>query len=114
MHDRDSEMRLESMRSYVMPDDEAAFAARWGRVADAADAWGVSYRTARRYIDAFFTEMRAEYVWIVTRYGSNTRLVVPIGTAKPEYPRGNPRFGDADYQRALSLRRWGGDDANGA
>lgn len=81
-------------------------AAEWMTSKQAARIWGVSERTARRYFDRLGAPIK-----LITDETGKRRLrrVLPMGTPCPEVPPiGNPHFGDREYQRAMSARRWDG------
>lgn len=60
-------------------------------IKEAAEAWGVSYRTARRYAKILRGDSRGR---------------IPKGTPPPARRRGNPNFRDPAMQAQYAARRW--------
>lgn len=93
---------------YQMPHEAAAFAAEWWTAADAARAWGVCPKTARRYMQRSGEDTAVVLLNVRT---DRTRVVrcVRAGTPRPAaVSRGNPRFSDPAWQRANVAKRWDG------
>ena len=64
---------------------------KYWTIREAAEAWGVSYSTARRYAKRL-------------RGDSCRRL--PAGTPPPEVKRGNPHFRNPAKQAEYAAKRW--------
>lgn len=94
------------MPSYILPQDTERFTRRYWRIRDAAEAWGVSYSTAKRLIAACPEAVGRTVVWLVTPRGACARVVAARGAPRPEVPWGNPAFRDKERQRELAMRRW--------
>ena len=62
-------------------------------IKEAAEAWGVSYCTARRY---------------AKRLRGDSRCRIRKGTPPPKVRRGNPNFRDSAKQAEYSRARWAG------
>lgn len=60
-------------------------------IREAAEAWGVSYRTARRYAKLLRGDSRSR---------------IPKGTPPPQMRRGNPNFADPAKQAEYAAKRW--------
>lgn len=91
---------------YQLPHEAAALRRAWWTTTQAARAWAVSPRTARRYFD----EIGSTIVIAANVKTDRVRILrcVPAGTLRPPVRAGNPHFGDRAYQRELSQRRWDG------
>ncbi|MBQ7867057.1 MAG: hypothetical protein IJ354_02795 [Clostridia bacterium] len=98
---------VEAYEQYQLPHEAERLRAEWMTPRQAADVWGVSVRTARRY----FSQM---YTWPIATINVRTdkvtvRRMLPAGTAAPDMPpAGNPNFCSSDYQKALAGKRWQG------
>ena len=111
--DDTAQMRLDTvdpavqcMPSFVLPQDQERLERQYGRIRESAEAWGESFSTARRLIDAHPAEVGRQVVWIVTTRGASARVVVTRGAQRPQAQRGNPGFHDPASQKALAARRW--------
>ena len=89
---------------YQLPHEARALQRDWWTTTQAAWAWGVSPRTARRYF---------EQIGTTTVIAANVRTdrvrvlhCVPANTLRPPVRRGNPNFADREYQRNVSRQRW--------
>lgn len=91
---------------YDLPQQARALRRDWWTTTQAAKAWGVSPRTARRY----FEEIGETLVLARNTRTARVRVLhcVPANTLRPPVRRGNPHFGDRAYQQELSMRRWEG------
>lgn len=94
------------MPSYILPQDTERFTRRYWRIRDAAEAWGVSYSTAKRLIDTYPEAVGRAVVWLVTPRGACARVVAARGAPRPAMPNGNPAFRDKERQCELARRRW--------
>jgi len=91
---------------YNLPEQARALRRDWWTTTQAARAWGVSPRTARRY----FEEIGDTLVLARNTRTARVRVLhcVPANTLRPPVRRGNPNFSDANYQKANSAKRWDG------
>ena len=64
---------------------------KYWTIREAAEAWGVSYSTARRY---------------AKRLRGDSRRRLPAGTPPPEVKRGNPHFRNPKKQAEYAAKRW--------
>ena len=91
---------------YDLPEQARALRRDWWTTSQAARAWGVSTRTARRY----FEEIGETLVLARNTRTARVRVLhcVAVNTLRPPVRRGNPNFHNAEYQKANSAKRWDG------
>lgn len=92
---------------YQLPHERALLKKEWWTAAQAARAWGVSTKTARRYFEQMGEATTVLTIDVRTDKRRALRCV-RAGTLRPPVRRGNPRFADSDWQRANSCKRWEG------
>lgn len=99
------EIWLESPR-YQLPHEARALRRDWWTAPQAARAWGVSPRTARRY----FAGLDVVTVIAANVKTGRARVLhcVKAGTLRPAVRRGNPYFVQPEWQKANSAKRWDG------
>lgn len=98
---------LEDTPRYQLPHEAEALGREWWTATQAARAWGVSPKTARRLF-----ELSGEATTVIVRNVRTDRVrvlrCVRAGTPKPASRKGNPYFADPDWQRANVRKRWDG------
>lgn len=92
---------------YQLPHEAEAFKAEWWTAEDAARAWNVTAKTAKRYM-----QLSGEQTTVIVRNVRRDRVrilqCVRVGTPAPKVRRGNPRFADPEWQRSNAAKRWEG------
>lgn len=91
---------------YQLPHEAVALRRDWWTTAQAAKAWHVSARTARRD----FERIGATPVMVRNVRTDRVKVLhcVPAGTLRPPMPKGNPKFRDPAFQAEMLVRRWDG------
>lgn len=98
---------METMPRYELPRDRQQLKDEWWTASQAARAWGVSPKTARRVFESL-DEVTGIHVIDVRRKTERVVQCVRAGTLRPPVRRGNPNFASPDWQRQNSARRWDG------
>ena len=91
---------------YHFPQDKGEFDRMFWDVNTAAEKWGVTYSTARRWM--IKNPEQAFMVPVVSKRSTKPvyRLCVFLGTERTISPLGNPNFQDSEWQRENVQRRW--------
>lgn len=92
---------------YQLPHEKEALRREWWTATQAARAWGVNAKTARRLFETM-DEVTSVLTINVRTDARKVLRCVRAGTLRPPVRRGNPRFLDPEWQQANSARRWDG------
>lgn len=97
----------QDMPKYQLPHERRRLRREWWTAAQAARAWGVSPKTARRYFERLG---EATLIMTIDVRTDRRRVLecVRAGTLRPPVRRGNPNFRNPDWQSANAARRWEG------
>lgn len=93
-------------RPFRMPEDKRLFAIQFWSMRTAAREWGVSYKTARRWVLLHPEAGVLVRVWSPRALAPRWRLCVFAGQPKTDSGEGNALFRSSEWQRGMAKRRW--------
>lgn len=97
----------QGMPRYQLPHERALLKKEWWTATQAARAWGVSPKTARRTFETM-DEVTSVLTINVRTDARKVLRCVRAGTLRPPVRRGNPNMANPEWQRQQSAKRWDG------